>query len=629
MSPKRKVGGPNVAFTHQNQSKQSPEKAKAILRDHIQTLKSLKSVIKQKLNTCTNNLENTRRFSQTDDLSESEVKKLPIGSFSVKNELFNFAGIQCIKSFKDEYIFHFFAKGEGNKSCVYSVQFFNVDNKGEIGKYVMPKFMDIELILKETPLDNITYAVQFIRNCKHYIDCYHNRMDQFITLKKSLQKVTNCNLFNIKLSYEYVNIELLGVYDKESGAHISIILYLVYNLKETRPYLIKIDTLRGTPLNKETEKDLKSYLKAFKKLSLIEALESIEKEEDPLFSWKRAGENQIDIYLQESDESSSEEFVPIRKRIRIRKKNRRVEKKNPLVKTDVIKKRKGRINLRPSEADISKFLTKYKNVSQSKDPKESKKEESKKDEPENEESQIENFSDVSTVKLSQVDSTPVKNIEIVEKIKKKRTEQSNHVMEKISEHETSGEGRVLRSKTNSPTKAAPPNEATPKKVDSQKKALTTSKKSPVKKPSPRPKRLVTPKRIEPSKKVASLKKTAFPKITISPNIYKAKLRQTSLKFPATSQNSPATETTETIKLDYNSRLLRSKVVTSTPMVFFRKDVKRVVEPDFDLSEIKSNANPEKKLKVQSVVVVERVDAVKLARKPAAKSGIQKPSQLKK
>lgn len=110
--------------------------------------------------------------------------------------------------------------------------------------------------------------------------------------------MTNCNLFNIKLSYEYVNIELLGVYDKESEAHISIILYLVYNLKETRPYQIKIDSLRGTPLNEETEKGLKSYLKAFKKLSLIEALESIENEEDPLFSWQKTGDDRIDLYLQ-------------------------------------------------------------------------------------------------------------------------------------------------------------------------------------------------------------------------------------------------------------------------------------------------------------------------------------------
>lgn len=201
-------------------------------------------------------------------------------------------------------------------------------------------------------------------------------------------------------------------------------------------------------------------------------------------------------------------------------------------------------------------------------------------------------------------------------------------MKKISEHETSGEGRVLRSRTNSPTKAGPSSEATLKKVGSLKKA-STPKKSPVKKPSPRPKRLVTPKKIAPSKKVVSLKKAALAKITISPNTYKTKLRQTSLKFPAPSQNSPSTETTETIKLDYNARLLRSKVVTSTPMVFSRKDVKRPVDPELDISEIKSNVGPHKKLKVQNLVVLERVETDKLARKPAAKSSIKKPSQVKK
>ena len=75
-------------------------------------------------------------------------------------------------------------------------------------------------------------------------------------------------------------------------------MYLFYDLKETLPKLIKIDSIRGVPLSSETEKGLKLYLKTFKKLTLIEALESIENEENPFFSWEKLRSEQSLLNLQ-------------------------------------------------------------------------------------------------------------------------------------------------------------------------------------------------------------------------------------------------------------------------------------------------------------------------------------------
>ena len=343
--------------------------------------------------------------------------------------------------------------------------------------------------------------------------------------------------------------------------------------------------------------------------------------------------------------------------------------KNHSVKSDAIQKRKTRISPKSNKDDISKFLTKYKNLSKSKvifkrdvfidvfrfadlysstifqDPKESEKKESEKGNS----SEISRFSEEETaksrtgaVKLSRVELIPVENIEIVERVKEKKAQRKDPVMETINEHEILVEGRVLRSRTNSPTKSNSPNKITPKKVVSQKnnatlKKTSISKKTPSQKKVAPLKRLVTPKKIPLSKKLPALKKTALSKITISPNTAGTKMKQTNLKFsvpsrefPAPSPNSPSTERTETIKLDNKSKLLKSKVATSTPMALCRTDTKRPPEAELDISEIKSNVNPQiEKLQAQSSVVLERVEITNRTRKTVAKSGIKKPSQVKK
>ena len=164
------------------------------MKIQIKELNRLKTEIKHCLNTSIFNSETSKIPSfETVDLSEIQVKKYSSDVFTIKNELFDFSGIRCIKFTKDEYIFQFVAKDRENRSYVYSVQFFKVDNKGVLGKWIMPFFVDMDLILKETPLDNIAYGVQFIRNCKRYIDCYYDRMNQFIALK-----VSSVNILHIR-----------------------------------------------------------------------------------------------------------------------------------------------------------------------------------------------------------------------------------------------------------------------------------------------------------------------------------------------------------------------------------------------------------------------------------------------
>ena len=115
--------------------------------------------------------------------------------------------------------------------------------------------------------------------------------------------------FTADLSYRYIHLVLFRVYNVQSRDYVNIIVYLVYDLKETRPQKIMVDSVYGPPLPKATERGLKTYLKPFRKLSLNEALENILKTENNLFFWKNTD-------IEEGEETSSEEFVPQRKRRR-------------------------------------------------------------------------------------------------------------------------------------------------------------------------------------------------------------------------------------------------------------------------------------------------------------------------
>lgn len=91
------------------------------------------------------------------------------------NELYRLAGMYCSHVGENDYIFNF-----GHS---YAVQIVNTSAEPKVGKWVMPMSVKLDSILQETPLDNARDLKPFLVNCKHYTDCYDQRVKQYNELK--------------------------------------------------------------------------------------------------------------------------------------------------------------------------------------------------------------------------------------------------------------------------------------------------------------------------------------------------------------------------------------------------------------------------------------------------------------
>lgn len=82
-------------------------------------------------------------------------------------------------------------------------------------------------------------------------------------------------------------IELLSVYDKINKSYANITIYLLYNSKHVRPSKIKIEVTGSIEYDEETVKELRKSLKRFCVTDLQTAFDSILKDDNPQFKWKR------------------------------------------------------------------------------------------------------------------------------------------------------------------------------------------------------------------------------------------------------------------------------------------------------------------------------------------------------
>lgn len=108
------------------------------------------------------------------------VKNLPNVDADLQNDLYRFAGLNCVNIKRNEVTFNFASNEQQAKSAV---QLFFKDGKAHLGKWVMPMSIDMNEILTNKPIDNLKNVTPFVRTCKHYIDCYTVRQQQFLSLK--------------------------------------------------------------------------------------------------------------------------------------------------------------------------------------------------------------------------------------------------------------------------------------------------------------------------------------------------------------------------------------------------------------------------------------------------------------
>lgn len=168
----------------------------------LREIKELKCIIEQ----CERELDTVRFAYVEEHVSElqsletpSYPREIPNVEVDLQNDLYNFAGLRCVKFRRDEIIFNFTSTSEHQKENIYTVQIFIKDRKGYLGKWIMPMSIDMNDMLTKIPIDKLENLTPFIKSCKHDIDCYIIRQEQFLLLKVYLcvMRMSNIKLYII------------------------------------------------------------------------------------------------------------------------------------------------------------------------------------------------------------------------------------------------------------------------------------------------------------------------------------------------------------------------------------------------------------------------------------------------
>lgn len=130
--------------------------------------------------------KDAERAIEPQDSKISHFSKITNVEVQLQHDLYKFAGFQCVKFKRGETIFNFTSANEQQKDNTYAVQVFVKDGKGSLGKWVMPMLVDINKILTKIPIDKLKNLTAFMKNCKHNINCYTVRQEQFLSLKVCL-----------------------------------------------------------------------------------------------------------------------------------------------------------------------------------------------------------------------------------------------------------------------------------------------------------------------------------------------------------------------------------------------------------------------------------------------------------
>lgn len=117
------------------------------------------------------------------DPKTSHFSRIMNVEVQLQNDLYKFAGFRCVKFKRAETIFNFTSASEQQKDNTYAAQILVKDGKGNLGKWVMPMSVDMNEILTKTPINKLKHLTAFMKNCKHNINCYTVRQEQFLTLK--------------------------------------------------------------------------------------------------------------------------------------------------------------------------------------------------------------------------------------------------------------------------------------------------------------------------------------------------------------------------------------------------------------------------------------------------------------
>ena len=309
--------------SNEKDSKEDRDEMKSRLKNQIKELKSIILQMEWSLNLVKfGNTKLAYDLNVPGSLINKDIYQVPNINIKLQSELYRYSGLYCVEISHKQYIFNFSPLNRYDKGNTFAVQILNKKNVGTLGKWIMPMSVDLNDLISEFPISKLKNIPRFVRTCKHYINCYMIRCQQFNALKDSICQIQDCTL-QTNLGYTCINLELTGVHDVNNNVYINIILYLMYNINEARPHKIEVDSKTGDELNITTKKQLKTSLKCFKMFDLETAFHKMLIKKP--FTWSR--DNNEDSPVETNRFSCSEEEGYLKNFSFIRKKRLRLRKR--------------------------------------------------------------------------------------------------------------------------------------------------------------------------------------------------------------------------------------------------------------------------------------------------------------
>ncbi|KMQ89677.1 grip and coiled-coil domain-containing protein, partial [Lasius niger] len=219
-------------------------------------------------------------------------------------QLYRFAGLRCREFDRNSrFVFEIY-RAEQNvmKNDVYAIEILIDENdRGKLGKWVLPMSVDVQEILSKYPIDNLNNVKHFLRSCKHHVDCYLCRLKQFEELQDLISGIKN---IRVSHTFGITLIELIisGIKDMDTDEIYNITLYLYYESAAARPYKLSSDTddeERPSPI---LIKKLNKYFKSFLKKNLSSAFLQIGKSQTE-FVWQKIMANDNEDIMEVFDKS--------------------------------------------------------------------------------------------------------------------------------------------------------------------------------------------------------------------------------------------------------------------------------------------------------------------------------------
>ncbi|XP_076296795.1 uncharacterized protein LOC143217011 [Lasioglossum baleicum] len=254
------------------------------------------------------------------DLDNSQI---PDVNVELELELFRFAGFRCLQFTEQEFVFNLSPSNKYDKEYIYGVQVLYKDTKWSLGKWTMPMSIDLEDVVGQFS-NNIRDVPNFVRTCRHYVDCYFIRCEQFKALKDTISNTKNSTL-QTSDGYTHMMINLIGVHSVEDDDYINAVIHIEYNIDAIKPSKVDID-LQNEQLNAKAKEQFKQSVKCFKSMDLSTAFEKMWN--DSPFTWSQEIDEDSPLEIDYSSSSNEEGYLKNwqQRRTSTRKRQRKTRK---------------------------------------------------------------------------------------------------------------------------------------------------------------------------------------------------------------------------------------------------------------------------------------------------------------